>query len=249
MKQTTNASTALSKKAEEIRNNYLNDPAKCNECNIELDFYKRANKFCSKSCAANFNNRNRSSDSREKQANTLSKKIEDGLFKPCWPANPYVRGRYYTAVEFPQCKICNTLFTKKSSDKARTTCSKSCRTTASTTGRTYQNGSRKPSYYYNRWQQKDVLLESSWEIEIAKFLDDNDVKWVRPEPLEWFDTQNVRRLYYSDFYIPSMDLYLDPKNPYCMQRDKAKLEYFETKIKLLVGNPAQIISALIGSPK
>jgi len=119
----------------------------------------------------------------------------------------------------------------------RKTCCKQCTSLASNGIRTYQNGSRKPSWYFCKEQKKNVLLESSWEVETAKLLDELKIKWIRPEPLEWFDENNKKRFYYPDFYLLTQQVYLDPKNPFCLQRDKNKLQYFKNKrLPLIVGD-------------
>lgn len=68
------------------------------------------------------------------------------------------------------CTICNKKFQGYFYDVVKT-CSDKCRSYAKNGVRTYQNGSRKPSWYFCKEQEKDVLLESSWEVEIAKLLD------------------------------------------------------------------------------
>ena len=71
---------------------------------------------------------------------------------------------------------------------------------------------------------KDVLLDSSWELALAIRLDELNIKWIRPEPIEWFDKNNIKRLYYPDFYLLDYDLYLDPKNPAAYQNQIEKIE-------------------------
>jgi predicted nucleic acid-binding Zn ribbon protein len=44
------------KKLERVKK-YNNNPTRCKECNNSIPYEKRANKFCSKSCAATFNNK------------------------------------------------------------------------------------------------------------------------------------------------------------------------------------------------
>lgn len=59
------ATIASSIKAAKIRDGYHKDPNLCNQCPTPLEFYKRRNKFCSKSCAATYNNRLRGPRSDE----------------------------------------------------------------------------------------------------------------------------------------------------------------------------------------
>lgn len=128
--------------------------------------------------------------------------------------------------------------------RGRKNCSKACSTIAVTRYRTYQNGSRKTTWFFNPYENKEVLLESSWEVRLAEFLIDNNIEWIRPPSMSWTDKNNVERLYWPDFYLPKYDLYLDPKNPYCMERDKDKLEALSKSIKLLVGNVEEIIDQI-----
>lgn len=77
---------------------------------------------------------------------------------------------------------------------------------------------------------KDVLLDSSWELTLAIRLDELDIKWVRPEPIEWFDKNNVKHHYYPDFYLNDYDLYLDPKNPAAYQNQIEKIEILKNTL-------------------
>lgn len=105
-------------------------------------------------------------------------------------------------------------------------------THATFSGREFQNGSRKDTKYFNQWENKEVLLESSWEVTIAELLDSNDIPWIRPKPVSWRDSGGSTRLYYPDFYLPDHDLYLDPKNPYCMEQDEEKMIAVAKKIEI-----------------
>ena len=74
------------------------------------------------------------------------------------------------------------------------------------------------TFYYN-----GAVLESSYELEVAKQLDNNNVKWERPSRLYWTDDTGVRRHYTPDFYLPEYNVYLDPKNNYLITKDKRKI--------------------------
>jgi hypothetical protein len=209
---------------------------------------KENRKYCSISCAAIFNNRKNkitlkkrwqllSNDQKQKQLSGLNKvlilrKQNPSLYKL------KINLKRKCKIYYKNCKICNNLFVAALDKKnyERITCGDMCRTIASNSIRTYQNGSRKPSWYFCKEQQKNVLLESSWEVEIAKLLDASNIKWIRPKPLEWFDG-NKKRFYYPDFYLPEQNMYLDPKNPFCMERDKNKLNFFKNaNLPLVVGD-------------
>lgn len=84
------------------------------------------------------------------------------------------------------------------------------------------------------------MLESTWELEIAEYLDASDIQWIRPTPLQWIDVTGKSRLYYPDFYLPEYDVYLDPKNPYCMQKDIEKMTYIRKRYNVQYGGLAHI---------
>lgn len=69
------------------------------------------------------------------------------------------------------------------------------------------------------------MLDSSWEIKLAKILDDLDIAWIRPKPMEWYDSTGKVHHYFSDFFLEKYDLFLDPKNDYCFIAQAEKIEY------------------------
>lgn len=69
-----------------------------------------------------------------------------------------------------------------------------------------------------------ILLDSTWEVELAKRLDHLSIKWIRPHPLKWKDENGILRNYFPDFYLPEFDMYLDPKNSYAYRVQKKKID-------------------------
>lgn len=144
---------------------------------------------------------------------------------------------------YKKCTVCEGLFVVANAKKqetgfgtGRTTCSEECKVRAQVKVRTYQNGSRKPEYYHNKNTDEEVLLESSWEVEVAELLDELNITWTRPDPIPWKDEEEKEHYYYPDFFLPDYTLYLDPKNPYCMERDKKKMDKISEKIDIRYGN-------------
>ena len=79
----------------------------------------------------------------------------------------------------------------------------------------FVNG-RTPRLEYN-----GVILNGTWELIVAKYLDFNNIKWERPSiPFE-YNWENKTHLYYPDFYLPEYDIYLEVKG-YERERDKCK---------------------------
>jgi hypothetical protein len=76
------------------------------------------------------------------------------------------------------------------------------------------NGRTKKSEY------NGFMMDSNWELEFAKWCDIENIKWIKPKTgfeYEW----NGKRLYYPDFYLPELDIYVEVKG-YQRDRDLAK---------------------------
>jgi hypothetical protein len=79
-----------------------------------------------------------------------------------------------------------------------------------------------------------VWLDSTWELELAKRLDEIDVVWIRPNPIQWEDEEGQKHHYFPDFYLPDYNLYLDPKNPEALKRQRKKMEILLKQISNLL---------------
>jgi hypothetical protein len=69
-----------------------------------------------------------------------------------------------------------------------------------------------------------VYLQSSYEIQYAMFLESQETKWIRPNPLRWIDEDGISHRYYPDFYLIDSNLYVDTKNDYLIKKDEDKIE-------------------------
>ena len=87
---------------------------------------------------------------------------------------------------------------------------------------------------YKKYKYNDIWMDSSWEVNIAKWLDVNNIKWIRDRKINfiWTDINGIKRRYYPDFYLPEHNLYLDPKNKYKLEKDRDKISrvIYENKI-------------------
>jgi len=81
---------------------------------------------------------------------------------------------------------------------------------------------------------REFKFDSSWEDEFAKRLDNLDISWDRPDPIVWTDKLGINHHYFADFYLPTYDLYVDPKNPYIIEQQKEKLEILSAIINLQI---------------
>lgn len=224
---------------------YELSPKLCKQCNNPIHYDKQMNSFCSKSCSAAHNNKRRVVS--DEQKTKVSKSLKYRAFEKQRDKSPdlkfenYKRIRVkpppkYTPVFYQEaCKVCGKgFYTRKYNP--RVTCSKIYWTIAVTKNRTYQNGSRKTTWFYNPYEAKEVLLESSWEVNLAEFLIQRNIHWIRPEPISWTDYKGKERLYWPDFYLKDYDLYLDPKNPYCMEMDREKMSIITSMVDIWYGN-------------
>lgn len=140
-------------------------------------------------------------------------------------------------IEKKNCTVCATLFETKTKRK---TCGDICHYTL-----LQKTGGNTKKILYTRINGETITLQSTWEDSLAKRLDRLGISWIRPGPLPWIDENNKTRMYFSDFYLPDFDIYLDPKNPHRILQDFHKLEYFRTRIDLLYGTPGQIMTELV----
>ena len=93
-------------------------------------------------------------------------------------------------------------------------------------------------------EYKETKLDSNYELEVAKTLDENQVKWERPTYFMWEDSNGLKHRYYPDFYLPDYNVYLDPKNDYLINNkskrfgitdvEKIKLVENQNKIRIII---------------
>jgi hypothetical protein len=195
--------------------------------------HKRYKKCCSNDCARKYS-----------QTFVDTKKISSSLkiynsnkikcFKPRVKSNR----RLITST----CKICNIEF-NPSLAKIRQTCSDICFRKLISINST-KNTNCGGETNYKKFKYKDVWMDSSWEVTIAEWLDFNKIEWKRDRKLNflWTDLNGNKRRYYPDFYLPDLNVYLDPKNKYKLNQDLFKLNQVikENKINLIFGSVDQI---------
>ena len=212
---------------------------KCIKCLKEIPARR---KFCSKSCSISYSNSLRfHSEHTKRKISTSVRSTTEQLGHPR-------RGKSnnkFSRVSFYPCTVCGKVFLHRSWTRMRKTCSRRCSTDACVKTRTYQNGSRKTTWFYNPWQG-DVLLESSWEVRIAAKLTLLGIEWYRPKSITWMDTEGRPHEHYPDFYVPLGPVFLDPKNPYCLSRDQHKIQQVLKTTPLIYGDVEMISSYIDG---
>ena len=69
-----------------------------------------------------------------------------------------------------------------------------------------------------------IKLDSTYEVEVAKSLDLNNIKWVRCKRFPYV-IEGKLHYYTPDFYLPDYDIYLDPKNDFLLNNINPRLGY------------------------
>lgn len=67
---------------------------------------------------------------------------------------------------------------------------------------------------------KDVVLKGTWELIVAKWLDENRLFWEHEFKSFEYEWNGIRK-YYPDFYLPDFDIFIEVKG-YETERDLAK---------------------------
>ena len=70
-------------------------------------------------------------------------------------------------------------------------------------------------------EYKNIVLNGKWELEVAQFLDKNQIEWERPKIGFEYIWNNGTHIYYPDFYLPALNLYIEVKG-YERERDRYK---------------------------
>lgn len=78
---------------------------------------------------------------------------------------------------------------------------------------------------------ENITLHSSWEVKVAKFLDENKITWTRPNTGHEYMFEDSQHMYFPDFYLPDYSLYIEVKG-WIQPKDLCKWRDF--KYKLLV---------------
>lgn len=79
-------------------------------------------------------------------------------------------------------------------------------------------------FYHQGILYNGIMLDSSYEVAVAKSLDDNHIQWTRCKRFPYY-YNNKLHYYTPDFYLPQYDVYLDPKNDYLINNINPHLGY------------------------
>ena len=78
----------------------------------------------------------------------------------------------------------------------------------------------------------EVKLMGKWELEYAKHLDNQNVRWERPIEKFAYEFEGVQRFYTPDFFLSNQNIFIEVKG-YETAKDRAKWKYFPHVLKVL----------------
>jgi hypothetical protein len=200
----------------------------CKKCGMKFEPTKGLVSYCSLKCR---NSRTFSEEAKLKKSNANKGNIKciNGGKKSA--INRWKDNHLNTLITYKNCTYCNKLFVDvrykciTTNKIPSTTCSCECYIKI-----------KKRNYSGNKHMYNGIEMDSYWEVEIAILLDTLNIMWKRPDPIEWLDSTNKKRRYFPDFYIPKYNIYLDPKNPILIEKQKEKLGIVSKQINLIFGH-------------
>lgn len=206
--------------------------------------YNKAAQFCGHKCSATFNNLNRNLSDRKFKISSCSVCNKEMNVKAHVVNSKCLSCKIkQKIIHTHTCVICNTSYT--SARVIHKTCSKTCKNKLNSINST-NNPNCGGETNYKRYVRNGIMFDSTWEVEIAEFLDSHSIKWTRDRKmvLHWIDGSGAKRRYYPDFYLSEYNVYIDPKNPYKQLMDAEKLAYIQQHHVLIVGDVNQCKTAV-----
>ena len=208
--------------AQQIQNQYLENPNKCKQCDVSLTYVQRHNKFCSTSCSASFYNKDRKGVALDA---TVKQKISDSV-KKFNLENPYTKSKQMFS-RLSYCCICNSVI----QNKIVKTCSSKCKSVLLSNNMSDRIKQNRRSNYR---RDKRSYLEESFET----WLLDNNIS-LKYETEYTIKNHITQKWYFVDFYFPEINLIveLDGKQhekPKHKEADKLRDEYIATNLNLNV---------------
>ena len=98
-----------------------------------------------------------------------------------------------------------------------------------------KNSGRCKTFYYIKKDGLEICLQGSWELIVAKFLDDKKCKWNRNKIGFKYIFENKERTYFPDFYLDDLKLYIEVKG-FETEKDKAKWSQFIFPLSIIKKN-------------
>lgn len=192
----------------------------CVNCNTETGNPK----FCSKSCAAKYNNKSRvrTEASKRRTSEAVKKalkgqsKIMSERSKAAWNKPDRKRQRRRDRL----CTVCGCKITfenKYEYCKEHWILSDEFQEHIANYARFVKG------YVYNVWEGSFVYLLSQLEFDYYDFLSEERIEWRKPAPLQYITEDGKSHFYFPDFYLVKSKVYTELKG-YMWNNDAIKLQ-------------------------
>jgi len=98
-----------------------------------------------------------------------------------------------------------------------------------------KNGEWHLSFSKSRtYEYKGIKFHGNWELNYAKFLDENNVKWRRPNEKFYYEFEGKPHYYTPDFFLVDDKKYVEIKG-YPTEKDFAKWNQFPLDLQIITG--------------
>lgn len=99
----------------------------------------------------------------------------------------------------------------------------------------YREGTNKwrGGYILDR-DNREIRLDSSWEIKFVQLLNNLNIKWDRNYKHFPYEFDNSKKRYYPDFFLPELNIWIEIKGRE-VSRDLAKWKYFPNELSVIRG--------------
>jgi len=183
---------------------WLLEQHKCKTCNKIMTEFYGSGIYCSRTCA---NKRKLSDKTKQKISSTI---------------------KYNTTHKY--CLDCSKILKASNKSGYCANCYKNHKVISESTRQKLRESAIKRQFGGFNFRNKGIYykgqkLDSSYEVTVAKSLDENNIKWIRPKSIYYTDNTGKRRRYIPDFYLPDYNVYLDPKNDYLINSINKSLGY------------------------
>lgn len=225
----------------------------CKYCGKEIETIKnkKRNIFCNIQCANTFNNKNLNNKNLNNKKRNFSDEykliLKERIKIACLKYAEKYKGKTYEEIhgiekanELKK-KISESLI-GKSKGKAltlekelerRKKISETMKNNPKAGGLREGSGRGVKTWYESKIAGK-VYLRSTYELEYAKWLDNNNVNWKQNSNSFEYFFNNKNRKYYPDFYLIDEDCYVETKG-FKTEQDLIKWNNFPHKLKILFG--------------
>jgi hypothetical protein len=209
-----------------LENEYLKNPSKCINCQIDLLFKKRKNKYCSIKCA---------SIHTQKDGGHCHWSKEERKKRSIWAKKYGYRPEKKRIQKI--CEYCKVIFEIRPCHNHRRFCNPNCRTSwFNKTGylKGKLGGYRKNSGRGKQGWYKGYYCQSSWELAWVIYQLEHKINFRRNNQGFEYEFENKKYKFYPDFILDD-DNYVEIKG-YMTEKNKSKFLNFPHKLYIIGKN-------------